>query len=112
MNLSPKVQGELKDLLYHFNVNFAASDEIAEYLAPFPTLRKEAVRQEFELRLKENLLGAAEFRRFTACSTHEEKARQFFKDVYAYAFEGGEEPDVEDYFGREYHASIRNRRNP
>ena len=102
MNISPKAQGDLRDLLGHFDVNVAMSDEVAEYLAPFPASRREALRQEFELRLKKNLLGADEFRRFTACSTHEEKARKFFRDVYAYAFEGGEEPDVEDYFGPHY----------
>ncbi|WP_143181948.1 hypothetical protein [Thalassospira sp. TSL5-1] len=101
MNISPKAQGDLKDLLGHFDVNVAMSDEIEKYLAPFPASRREAVRQEFELQLKEHRLGATEFRRFTACSARDEKtARQFFKDVYAYAFEGGEEPDVRDYWNR------------
>ena len=101
MNIAPEAQGELKDLLYHFNVNVAMSHKVAKYLAPFSASDKEALRQEFELRLKENLLGAAEFRRFTACSArNEETARQFFKDVYAYAFEDGEEPDVADYWNR------------
>ena len=101
MNISLKVQGDLRDLLGHFDVNVAMSHKVAKYLAPFSASDKEALRQEFELRLKENLLGAAEFRRFTACNARDEKtARQFFKDVYAYAFEGGEEPDVRDYWNR------------
>ncbi|OKH89534.1 hypothetical protein [Thalassospira sp. TSL5-1] len=101
MNIYPNPQNDLKDLLGHFNVNVAMSDELAEYLAPYSASDKEALRQEFELQLKENRLAADEFRRFTACSAcNEETARQFFKDVYAYAFEGGEEPDVRDYWNR------------
>ncbi|WP_143181947.1 hypothetical protein [Thalassospira sp. TSL5-1] len=112
MNLAPRPQKDLEDLLGHFNVNVAMSHKVTKYLAPFPASRKEAIRQEFELKLKENRLGAAEFYSATACSTHEEEARQFFRDVYAYAFEGGEEPDVGDYLSREYHAATVNRRNP
>ncbi len=101
MHISPEIEDRLATLLAHFNVNVAMSDEVEEYLDPFPTADKEALRQEFELRLKDNLLGAAEFRRFTACRARdEETARRFFKDVYAYAFEGGEEPDVRDYWNR------------
>ncbi|WP_143181946.1 hypothetical protein [Thalassospira sp. TSL5-1] len=98
MNISPEIEGRLKNLLAHFNVNVAMSHKVAKHLTPLPASEKEALRQEFKLRLKENLLGAAEFRRFTACSARDEKtARQFFRDVYAYAFEDGEEPDVADY---------------
>ncbi|WP_226553570.1 hypothetical protein [Celeribacter naphthalenivorans] len=37
----------------------------------------------------------------TACKARDEQsARRFFEDVYKYAFEGGEEPDVTDYWDR------------
>lgn len=85
----------------HFDVNVAMSDEVPKYIQSLSTEDREKVRLEYKHRLDKKLLGSAEFRRSTSCKARDERAAQkFFKAVYAYAFEGGEEPDVTDYWNR------------
>lgn len=92
------MSNHLKTLLGHFNVNIDWGDEVPTYLAGLSVEDRTTLRGEFGLALRHNKLGAAQFRSATAKSARDENAAQlFFRDVYAYAFEGGEEPYVPDY---------------
>lgn len=56
------------------------------------------MRKEFEACLRLDALGMEQFRRSTACDAKDKAtAQRFFNDVYQYALEGSEDPDVEDY---------------
>ncbi|TNE66315.1 MAG: hypothetical protein EP336_10610 [Rhodobacteraceae bacterium] len=88
-------------ILGHFNVNVAMSDEVPKLVNSLPRESYENVKAEYARRLKHQLFGTDDFYDATACDARDKQsARQFFEDVYKYAFEGGEEPDVTDYWDR------------
>lgn len=94
----PPVSSRLRTLVGLFDVNVKMTDEVEGFLASIGEEGRAAVRSEYQELLRSNELRAQDFRRATACDAKDEgAARRFFEDVYKYAFEGGEEPDVEDY---------------
>ena len=96
-----EMSSELETLLGLFNVNVALSDRVPHFCDKMTVEKTNRIRSEFLNYLENGWLGEKDFYDSTACSArNEESARQFFKDVYAYAFEGGEEPDVRDYWNR------------
>ena len=91
----------MQTLIGHFNVNVAWSDEVDEYLKNFADERVEALKREYMIALRNQKLGKEQFYRATSCKARDEQsAHRFFEDVYKYAFEGGKEPDVTDYWDR------------
>ncbi|WP_157779748.1 hypothetical protein [Celeribacter ethanolicus] len=96
-----ETEASLYALIGHFNVNVAMSDDVPILIQSLSEHKREELKAEYERRLKYNLLGMDDFRWATACVAKDEKsARRFFEDVYKYAFESGEEPDVTDYWNR------------
>lgn len=92
----------LKTLVGLFDVNAGLADELPAYIAKLSEQELLALKAEYEDRLMTGHLNAAEFRNATACSAKDEdSATRFFTDVHKYAFEGGEEPDVTDYWNRQ-----------
>ncbi|TNE66313.1 MAG: hypothetical protein EP336_10600 [Rhodobacteraceae bacterium] len=88
-------------LLSLFNANIDLPDEVGGYLNSISFEKRERLQVYFKDRLQRKLFGLDEFLRATACDARDEQsARRFFEDVYKYAFEGGEEPDVTDYWDR------------
>ncbi len=93
-----ETSSRLTTLLMLFDANVSLSDEAGAYLDSLTATDREELRQEFENFLRSDTWGVERFYRFTSCDAKDEAtARRFFNDVYRYAFEGGEEPDVEDY---------------
>ena len=96
-----EISSELETLLGLFNVNAALSDRVPHFCDKMTVERTNRIRSEFLKYLENGWLGEKDFYNSTACSARNEKsARQFFWDVYTYAFEGGKEPDVRDYWNR------------
>lgn len=92
---------ELRSLVGLFNVNAALADDVPHFCDKMTAEETNEIRMEFLRFLDNDWLGKDDFYNATACSARdEETARQFFRDVYAYAFEGGGEPDVTDYWSR------------
>ncbi|KZB51063.1 hypothetical protein [Thalassospira xiamenensis] len=92
---------ELQTLLGLFNVNVALSDKVPKFCDKMTEQKANQIRLEFQRYLNNDWLGEKDFYDATACTARDERAaRQFFRDVYAYAFEGGEEPEVPDYWSR------------
>ena len=99
--MTRKMTDDLETLLGLFDANIYMSDEVHEYLAAFSDERIAKLKEEMGTLLKNDHLGAEEFRRTTACMAKSDaSAKQFFKDVYDYAFENGEEPEIADYRNR------------
>ena len=89
---------DISHVLVYFNVNAYSPEELPKDFAKMPELDRNKARSDMLELLKEGGLSAADFYSATACSArNEETAQKFFRDVFAYAFEGGEEPDVSDY---------------
>ena len=88
-------------LLGLFDVNAGLSDEVPNFVRKLPKDDLEILRREYQQHFERGTLDALRFRRATACAAKDEKqARQFFEDIYKYVFEGGEEPDVTNYWNR------------
>ncbi|WP_226553568.1 hypothetical protein [Celeribacter naphthalenivorans] len=88
-------------LVGHFDVNVAMSDDVPIYIRSLSEEEYARLKERYKYNLQHKLLGVTDFRRATACTARDEQsARRFFEDVYKYAFEGGEEPDVTDYWDR------------
>lgn len=101
MKSQPPFSQEFVTLNSLFNVNVGLGDEVDKMLAPLPTEKRKLLQREYRICLDQGRLGAAEFRRFTACTARDElSARSFFDAVYRYAFEDGDEPEVADYWDR------------
>ena len=91
----------LVTLMHHLNVNIPWSEELPEHVAKLSVSRKESLIYEFRELLEHGSLSKESFLRFTACDAKDEaSAKRFFEDVYNYAFEGGEEPDLTNYWNR------------
>ena len=85
----------------HFNVNVAISDCVNEYISKMLPDDRKNLQNEYSAHIDNGDLDASQFYRATACDAKDEaSARKFFEDVYKYAFEGGEEPDVTNYWNR------------
>ncbi|EPX79303.1 hypothetical protein thalar_02128 [Litoreibacter arenae DSM 19593] len=66
-----------------------------------PTLDQEKAKTDMAFLLSEHRLGLAEFHAATSCTAKNgDVARRFFEDVYRFAFENGEEPDIAKYWNR------------
>lgn len=88
-------------LLGLFDVNAGLSDEVPSFVRKLAEDELEILRQEYQHHLECGTLDAICFRRATACTAKDERqARQFFMDLYDYAFGSGGEPDVTDYWNR------------
>ncbi|QDC10926.1 hypothetical protein FHY55_17530 [Oceanicola sp. D3] len=86
-------------LLMHFNANLTISDELPDYVESLGELDRQALQQEFKTALEKDLLTERDFYKTTSCDpASKESARAFFESVYRYAFEGGEETDLTDYW--------------
>ncbi|QDC10932.1 hypothetical protein FHY55_17560 [Oceanicola sp. D3] len=85
--------------LAHFNANVDRPDELPEYLESLTELNRQELKNEFKNALDKDLLTEREFYDATACDpASKDSARAFFESVYRYAFEGGEETDLTDYW--------------
>jgi len=94
-----RIGSTLYSMIGHFNVNVAMTDEVPRFVQEMDENEREEVRQEYKRRIKERFYGMNDFYDATSCLARDEKsARKFFEDVYKYAFEGGEEPEVGDYW--------------
>jgi len=90
--------GSISSILSYFNANAYAPEQLKEDLEQMNLEHLNSIQEKMIQLLKEKRLGLDEFRRVTACvAANERAAHKFFEDVYKYAFEDGEEPDLEDY---------------
>ena len=89
---------DISHVLVYFNVNAYSPDLIEGDMEKMsPDLRAET-QSAFATLLDHNLLNAREYREATSCEAKSERsAREFFKAVYAYLYEDGELPDIDDY---------------
>ena len=101
MTLSPPQFGDVSHLFTYFNANAYGPEQLIEDLPTMPNTLQEKSKSDLRYLLDSNMLYADDFYEATACKAKDEaSARKFFEDVYKYAFEGGEEPDVTDYWDR------------
>lgn len=92
------IHNDILYLLFYFNTNSYTPEQLTEDLAMMPKAAQDEARRDIFALLANQALGAAKFRRVTACTVQDdETARQFFHDVFAYAFKGGTEPHMPDY---------------
>jgi hypothetical protein len=99
--MKAKLSSRMITLIGLFDANVALSDEVQSYVNSLNSEARLNLHEEFSQALKRNSLGCEEFYSATSCIARNEKlAQKFFKDVYAYAFENGEEPDIENYWNR------------
>ncbi len=95
------LSNDLNTLNSHFNANAYDPEDLPSFLQSISIERKTALKKELILFLKESETFSHAFYEATACTARDEKsARRFFEDVYKYAFEDGEEPDITDYWDR------------
>ena len=96
-----KLSTDLITLIGHFDVNVAMTHEVEYYLSHLREEDRIALQREYQIQISECNLGLDQFYDATMCNAKDEaSARRFFEDVYKYAFEGGEEPDVTNYWNR------------
>ncbi|QDC10936.1 hypothetical protein FHY55_17580 [Oceanicola sp. D3] len=89
----------LNKLLMYFNANVSISDRLPRFVESLSELDRQALQQEFKTALEKDLLTERDFYKATSCSpASKDSARAFFESVYRYAFEGGEETDLSDYW--------------
>lgn len=89
---------DISFLLSYFNANAYDPELLPDDMSRSPASLWEKSKADFQFLLKNNRLGMRDFYRATACyAKDEETASRFFRDVYKYAFEAGEEPDLYDY---------------
>jgi len=101
MTLHRPQYSDISFLLVYFNVNAYDPEQLSEDLASMPTLDQEKAKADMAFLLSEHRLGRAEFHTATSCIAKDDVfARRFFEDVYRFAFETGEEPDIASYWNR------------
>ena len=99
--MNKKNYQKISHILVYFNANDYNPDKMLEDIQLFDKSFLEETKNEMIFILRNDEFDKNDFYYATACEArNKESARQFFKDVYAYAFEGGEEPDVRDYWNR------------
>ncbi|WP_281859418.1 hypothetical protein [Litoreibacter halocynthiae] len=92
---------DISFLLLYFNANAYDPEQLTEDLASMPALDQEKANTDMAFLLSEHRLGLAEFHTATSCTAKDGVfARRFFEDVYRFAFENGEEPDISKYWNR------------
>ena len=96
-----KLSTALTTLISLFNVNVALTDQVEYYISKLREEDRITLQREYQVQLAEGNLGLNQFYEATACKAKDEdSARKFFEDIYKYAFEGGDEPDVTNYWNR------------
>ncbi|QDC10929.1 hypothetical protein FHY55_17545 [Oceanicola sp. D3] len=93
------LSSEFKTPLMYFDANLTKLDELPEYVENLSELDRQAHQQEFKSALDKDVLTERDFYNATKCDpASKDSARAFFESVYRYAFEGGEETDLTDYW--------------
>jgi hypothetical protein len=88
----------ITNILVYFNANAHDPEQLITDLEAMDKHHVDQLQNNMNYLLSKEELGATEFYRATSCSPRNEyAAKQFFKNVYAYAFDNGEEPDIDDY---------------
>ncbi len=91
----------ISNILVYFNANAHDPEQLITDLGIMDKHDVNQLQNNMKYLLNKDALGSKDFYRATSCTARNEiTARQFFNDVYAYAFENGEEPDFEDYWNR------------
>jgi hypothetical protein len=92
---------DISGLLTYFNANAYSPELLPNDLAQTPQATVAGMRASMELLLEKNVLGVTEFKKATACEPRDHNAaRSFFEQVYRFAFEDGDEPDLAEYWNR------------
>ena len=92
---------DISHLTVYFNANAHDPEQLLVDLQKMSDQALMLSRQNMSHLISTRQLGVAEFKRATACTARDEiSAQRFFEDVYNYAFEGGEEPDLTNYWNR------------
>ena len=89
---------QLVTLIGHFNANVAMSHEVEEYLKSLTFEKRNEIKSQMESLIKEKEISVLDIYNVTSFKpTDDHTALKFFTAVYLYAFEDGEEPDIDDY---------------
>jgi hypothetical protein len=81
-----------------FNVNVSISNEVESYLASLTIERRNEVKFRMKELTRTQSVTVADIYNITSFQpTDDQTAMNFFTAVYLHAFEGGEEPDIDDY---------------
>jgi hypothetical protein len=89
---------DLEAIIAHFNVNVTMSDEVDSYINTLSPQEKIDLQDEMTKLIDTKAISISEISSITSFKPiNEEIALNFFKAVYSYIFENGEEPDIDDY---------------
>lgn len=101
MKIHEPQYSDVSFLFVYFNTNAYDPETLLDDLSSMPLEDQQKAKADLEFLIGEHRLGSLDFRAATTCTAKsEEAAHAFFKTVYEYAFEGGDEPSVTDYWDR------------
>jgi hypothetical protein len=89
---------QLITLIGLFDPNVSMSHEIETYINGLSTIVRNKIKSQMIDSINNNSVTASDIKRIAAFTpSNDLAAMEFFKNVYAYAFDNGEEPDIDDY---------------